>query len=336
MKEKMEVQKQTLKSAHIDVAPKKTLLIGWSRLAKLIADELIDNFSNIYEIVGFISIFPVEKRQKTYHRGIPLLGDVNQFQRILENVEVENVIIAIDPADRATIHKSVELCNKYNLNFEILNENYDILYGHTLKYIAHDVFQEWDFSPQRLVSIVFALSLIILFAPLFIMVALLIKLSSPGPIFYSQERVGKNGRLFRIIKFRTMIQNAEKVSGPQLATKNDPRITKIGKFLRKTRLDEIPQLINILLGDMAFIGPRPERPYFVEKYSRLIPFYKNRLKVKPGVTGLAQIYVGYDETIEDVEQKVKWDLYYIEHKSIFLNLKILWGTLITVLTMQGQ
>ncbi len=133
-----------------------------------------------------------------------------------------------------------------------------------------------------------------------------------------------------------MVQDAEKLSGPKLATKNDSRITRVGKFLRKTRLDEIPQLINIILGDMSFIGPRPERPYFVEKYSRLVPFYKNRLRVKPGVTGLAQVNVGYDETIEDVAEKIKWDLYYIEHKSILLDFKILWKTFITVLTMQGQ
>jgi lipopolysaccharide/colanic/teichoic acid biosynthesis glycosyltransferase len=130
--------------------------------------------------------------------------------------------------------------------------------------------------------------------------------------------------------------DAEKISGPQLATQNDPRITKVGSFLRKTRLDELPQLINVINGDMSLIGPRPERPYFIEKYKREIPFYVNRLKTKPGLTGLAQVEGGYDATNEDVKNKVKYDLYYIDHKnSLLLNIKILFKTVWVVVTAKG-
>ncbi len=134
-----------------------------------------------------------------------------------------------------------------------------------------------------------------------------------------------------------MFTNAETLSGPTLASKNDPRITKVGLFLRKTRLDEIPQLINVLIGDMSFIGPRPERPYFVEKYTLEIPMYKNRLKMTPGITGLAQVYVGYDTSIEDVRNKLKYDLMYLENmKSPVFNMKILFKTFLVVVTGQGQ
>lgn len=332
----MEIQEQKITSIPLETAADKTIIVGWSHLSRVIADHLLDHFTGSYDLQGFVSLFPVGADEKKFHRGIPLLGEIVNLEHYIKTFGVQRVVIAVDPEDRGTIHSVVRLCNQCSVQFELLNPDYDILYGQTLQYIARDVFAEWEFSFQRILSALFATILLILFLPVFVIVALLIKLDSPGPIFYSQERVGKNGRIFRIIKFRTMVQDAEKLSGPKLATKNDPRITKVGRFLRKTRLDEIPQLINIILGDMAFIGPRPERPYFVDKYSRLIPFYKNRLKVKPGVTGLAQVFVGYDETIEDVKEKVRWDLYYIERKSIWLDVKILWKTLLTVLTMQGQ
>lgn len=323
-------------SSPVKAATRNTLMVGWSPLSKKIADSIIDNFRSQYELVGFVSLFSPDREEKKFYRGFPLLGKFEQLGKIIQSHNINHVVIGLDPYDRNAIHRVVEFCNQNNIEFEVLSQNYDVVYGQTVKYIARDVFAEWDFSIQRLISVVGALTLLVLFFPVFLFVALLVKLDSKGPIFYSQERVGKNGRIFRIIKFRTMVQDAEKVSGPQLATKNDPRITKVGRFLRKTRLDEIPQLINILLGDMAFIGPRPERPYFVDKYSRLIPLYKNRLRVKPGVTGLAQVYVGYDESLEDVKQKVHWDLYYIDKKSIWLDLKVLYQTLIVVLTAQGH
>ena len=169
------------------------------------------------------------------------------------------------------------------------------------------------------------------------MVAIAIRLESKGGVLYTQERVGEGGRIFKIYKFRSMFSDAEKRSGPTLATHNDPRITRVGGILRRTRIDELPQLVNVIKGDMSLIGPRPERPYFVEKYDKEIPRYLERLKVKPGLTGFAQVETGYDESLEDVKIKVEYDLYYIAHRDSFkLYFKIMLKTLWVVLTAKGQ
>ncbi len=160
-------------------------------------------------------------------------------------------------------------------------------------------------------------------------ISLAISLSSPRPVFYMQERVGQNGKIFRLIKFRTMVDHAEKKTGPVLAGKKDPRITIVGRILRATRLDELPQLVNVIKGDMSFVGPRPERPFFVEQFAEEIPEYKHRLKVKPGITGLAQVLGSYDTTPRD---KLRYDLMYIHNYSLLLDLQIVFQTLRVVLT----
>jgi lipopolysaccharide/colanic/teichoic acid biosynthesis glycosyltransferase len=194
-----------------------------------------------------------------------------------------------------------------------------------------------DFSFRYILDFYLALVLMILTFPAWILLALLIKLDSRGPVFYVQERVGRSGAVFRMYKFRTMRIDAEKTSGPVLTSKNDPRITRIGNVLRKTRIDEIPQFMNILIGDMSFIGPRPERPYFVHIYSTKIPGYRKRLRIRPGITGLAQVSNGYDKDIDDVKLKLKYDLQYIQSaKSFRMNLQILLKTLLIVIFGQGQ
>jgi len=167
-------------------------------------------------------------------------------------------------------------------------------------------------------------------------VAIAIKLDSAGPVFYLQERVGKDEKLFRVIKFRSMHEGAEKSSGPVWANKEDPRVTRIGRIMRRWRIDEVPQFINVLDGDMSLIGPRPERPYFVEQLSREIPLYKRRLKVRPGITGWAQVKHKYDENVEDVRKKVEYDLYYIENMSLRMDFKIFLNTIAVVLMGKGH
>jgi exopolysaccharide biosynthesis polyprenyl glycosylphosphotransferase len=171
--------------------------------------------------------------------------------------------------------------------------------------------------------------------PLFLLVALAIRLDSRGPVFFRQDRVGERGREFGLLKFRTMVVDAETQSGPVWATEHDPRVTRVGRWLRKTRLDEFPQVINVLRGEMSFIGPRPERPCFVSLLQEKIPYYSQRHTVKPGITGWAQIRYRYGATIEDAEAKLQHDLYYIKHMSPFLDWLILIASIQTVLLGKG-
>jgi len=217
---------------------------------------------------------------------------------------------------------------------------------------------------KRTIDIIGALFGLIISAPVWIIIPLAIKLDSRGPVLYSQTRVGLNrrknrrrniaieggdrrsrddrrrnqsfGRPFEIYKFRTMVQDAEQASGPVWAKQNDPRITKLGRFLRKTRIDEIPQLVNVLRGDMSLVGPRPERPFFVEKLDGIIENYRDRFQTKPGVTGLAQVEHKYDESLEDVNGKIKYDLTYIRNWNVFEDIRIMLKTVIVVLTARGM
>ena len=188
---------------------------------------------------------------------------------------------------------------------------------------------------RRLLSITISLIGLILAAPLLPLIMLAIRLDSRGPVFYTQTRVGKAGRFFKVVKFRTMCQNAEAASGPQWAGDNDPRVTRVGKVLRSSRLDEIPQLWCVLKGDMAFVGPRPERPEFIEWLSKEIPYYGVRHMVRPGLTGWAQVRYKYGSTIEDSREKLQYDLYYIKNASIGFDLLIMFLTVKTVLLRRG-
>jgi sugar transferase (PEP-CTERM system associated) len=188
---------------------------------------------------------------------------------------------------------------------------------------------------RRLISITISLIGLVLTAPLMPLLMLLIKLDSKGPVFYTQTRVGKGGRLFKVVKFRTMRQDAEASSGPKWAGNNDPRVTRVGKFLRSSRLDEIPQLWCVLKGDMAFVGPRPERPEFIAWLSKEIPYYGVRHMVRPGLTGWAQVRYKYGSTVEDAREKLQYDLFYIKNASIGLDLLIMFQTVKTVLLRRG-
>ncbi len=188
---------------------------------------------------------------------------------------------------------------------------------------------------KRLIDIVFSLIGLVFFAPLFPVIALLMKLDSPGPVFYRQKRVGQGDKEFTVLKLRSMIATAEKEGGARWASENDPRITRLGKFLRKTRLDEVPQLVNVLCGQMSLVGPRPERPEFVNMLASEISFYRTRLAVKPGLTGWAQVRFRYGSSTQDALIKLQYDLYYIRHQSLILDLIIMVKTIGTMLRFQG-
>jgi lipopolysaccharide/colanic/teichoic acid biosynthesis glycosyltransferase len=188
---------------------------------------------------------------------------------------------------------------------------------------------------KRYMDILLSIFGLTITAPLVLVGAILIKLTSHGPVIYRQTRIGKDGKIFKIFKLRTMRRNAEKGIGAVWAKKNDPRVTLIGKFLRKSRIDEIPQLLNVIRGDMSIVGPRPERPEIVKELKTKIPDYEKRLSVKPGITGLAQIFHKYDETIADVKRKIKYDILYIRKMCLLTDLRILAQTFVVVLTGKG-
>jgi sugar transferase (PEP-CTERM system associated) len=189
---------------------------------------------------------------------------------------------------------------------------------------------------KRSFDIVCSVIILLLTLPLMLLAALAVKLEDRGPVFYSQERVGKDGKTFFVHKFRSMRTDAEKGGKPQWAQQNDPRITRIGNFMRKTRIDELPQILNVFKGEMSFVGPRPERPYFVEQLIEVVPYYNVRHSVKPGITGWAQVRYGYGSSAEDALQKLQYDLYYVKNNSLFLDVLILIDTLKVVLFRSGR
>ena len=189
---------------------------------------------------------------------------------------------------------------------------------------------------KRTIDLILSLFLLVVFSPPIALIALLIKLDSPGPVIFSQERVGRKGRIYRVHKFRSMVKDAEKISGPVWAQDDDKRITRVGKIIRKLRFDEIPQLWNVLKGDMSFVGPRPERQVFVEKLEKRIPYFNERASVKPGITGWAQVCYRYGSSVEDAMEKLNYDLFYIKNMSILMDLLIVLRTIKIVLFRKGS
>lgn len=314
---------------------KNVAIIGLNRIGLYVFNNSQTYLRRNEKILGFINENTTADSNSVLTPS-SVLGNINEIKNVSDKFNFDKVIIALDSTEASKIHDIIKICNSSNIDYELVSDLYDVVYGHAFESIVKDIFRPIDFTFRRVIDLIVSVIMFVLLVPTWILIALGIKLDSPGAVLYSQERVGINGQYFRIFKFRSMKVDAEKISGPQLATQNDPRITKVGSFLRKTRLDELPQLINVINGDMSLIGPRPERPYFIEKYKREIPFYVNRLKTKPGLTGLAQVEGGYDATNEDVKNKVKYDLYYIDHKnSLMLNLKILFKTVWVVLTAKG-
>ncbi len=206
----------------------------------------------------------------------------------------------------------------------------------SLKTLSYRIVISWRRMVKRALDLTVSITGITVSAPVMVLIALAIKLDSRGPVFFKQARVGMKGKIFNMYKFRTMCQDAEAKTGPVWAKENDSRITKIGLFLRKTHLDELPQFFNVLTGEMSLVGPRPERPYFVQEFRKIIPHYDRRLATKPGVTGLAQIKRRYDETIEDVKKKVRYDVLYIRKMCPVLDIMVLAMTFKSVVLGTGR
>ncbi len=323
------------------IGARNTLIVGFNEKGKEIFDLLKKYPALGYRVVGFIR---TDKRRGGEYKGAKVLGSVERINEIIKEYDVKEIIFALDSNEHDKLLDLIGRCDE-EVNFKIVPDLYDAIsglaktnqiYGFPLIEIMPELMKPWEKVVKRLIDILVSLIVLVVGLPLWILISILIKIDSRGPIIYKQERVGKDGKIFTLYKFRSMYENAEAMTGPTWATKNDPRVTRIGKILRKLHLDEIPQFFNVLKGDMSLIGPRPERPMFVEKLSREIPLYKRRLKVKPGITGWAQVKYKYDESIEDVKKKLQYDLFYIENMSLRMDLKIIAYTILHVLSGKGQ
>jgi len=324
------------------IAVNKMLIIG----ANDSGDLLVKNISNYphlgYKICGFID--DDGRKKGSEFCGYKIQGTYSDIPQIVQREKADGIIISHVSTSANEILRILEYCGELRVTVYMVPSLMDVISGHLkthqifgvpLMVLLQDHMPAWQAQIKRLMDITVSASILVLGAPLWFMVAAIIRLTSSGPAVYKQIRVGQNGKLFTMMKFRSMYSDAEKHTGPKWATENDPRITPVGRFIRKTRLDEIPQFINVLKGEMSLVGPRPERPFFVEQLKQEIPWYVRRIKMKPGITGWAQVKHKYDSTIEDVKQKVIYDLYYFENMSILLDVKILLRTFLVVFTGKG-
>ncbi|MCX7918578.1 MAG: sugar transferase [bacterium] len=318
----------------------RVAIISSGRLGQEIMDEMKDYAKYGHQVLGIID---AEITPSNGEPSMPMLGKISKLHELVSQLKITELIIAVTGVAPNDLLRLISLCENIGarVKVKVLPSLYEVTVGRiTLQETAGIPLIEIKshaFSGvypviKRFLDIVVSLgALVVLLIP-FCIIALLIKLTSSGPVFYRQQRVGKDGKQFMLYKFRTMVKNAEDLTGPVLATLNDPRITRFGAILRKTRIDEFPQLLNILKGDMSLVGPRPERPEFVKKFYQFEPFYSRRLKVRPGLTGLAQIHGRYDTSVEN---KLRYDLAYVYNISLMLDLKIIFSTIRVVLTGKG-
>ena len=272
--------------------------------------------------------------------NLPVLGSIRQLGRILASRAIDRLILTSYEGHKDVVN-AVLTKERPGMRIQVVPGIYEICIGRvsieTLGDIpvidlSYEPETAWAKFGKPVFDVIASAVLLMILSPLLLIIALLVKLTSDGPAIYRQERVGKDEHVFICYKFRTMVKDAEKMSGPRLAGEKDPRVTPIGRFLRRYRLDELPQLYNILRGDMSFVGPRPERPEFVKKFNERIPGYRERHRVRPGATGLAQVYGAYET---DAETKLKYDLIYVYNLSFLLDMRILFKTISVVLTGKG-
>jgi exopolysaccharide biosynthesis polyprenyl glycosylphosphotransferase len=318
---------------------RNTIVVGTSKIAGSLIDEIEGRPGLKYTLVGVIDR---TNAQPEFH-GYPILGSHDDIPAVVKKHSVEEVLIATTYDSREEILDIVARCNGMVPAVKVASETLEVLSGFkTEEIIGHPLIRlyptnlkTWQRIVKRLVDIIVSLIVLFPLMPVWVLVAVCIVIDSPGPVFFTQERVGKKGRIFKLYKFRSMIPDAEKDTGPVWATRDDKRTTRVGRVIRKLRLDEVPQFINVFKGEMSLVGPRPERPFFVEQLKGEVRYYTRRLLVRPGITGWAQVKHRYDTSLEDVKEKIRYDLFYLENMSLTLDLKILLRTIIVALSGKG-
>jgi sugar transferase (PEP-CTERM system associated) len=326
--------------AHDPHLEERVLILGTGLTARRLAQQIGTQQEFAYRLVGFVA----DREDDVVVRQHDILGAVTDIDRIVGEKKVDRIVVGLSDRRGHLPIAALLRAKLSGVRVEDATTTYERLTGKILIddlkpswLIFSDGFRasRWTRFIKRMLDLSLALIGLLLAFPLMVLIALVVKLDSAGSALYSQERVGENGRVFKIYKFRSMRNDAEQAGTPIWARDADPRVTRVGRCIRLTRLDELPQLWNVMNGDMSFVGPRPERPFFVEQLVREIPFYMQRHAVKPGVTGWAQVKYRYGSSIEDATEKLRYDLYYIKHLSIFFDLTIVLDTVKVILFGKG-
>ncbi|PZF72410.1 sugar transferase [Taibaiella soli] len=320
-----------------------TLVIGGNQQAINLYKQIKESprtLGNIFS--GFI--YSNKEASNGMSKYLPQLGHLSELEDIIDRHQIEEVIVAVDSSEHHLLENILTRLSYRPVVVKVQPDLYDIIsgsvktsnvYDAVLIHIYPELMPDWQRVCKRVIDIVASAFAIILISPVYLFAAIKVKLSSPGPIIYKQERIGLFGRPFYILKFRSMYVNAE-ANGPALSSKEDPRITPWGRFMRKWRIDELPQFVNILKGEMSLVGPRPERRHFIEILSQTHPHYKYIHKVKPGLTSWGMVQYGYAENVDEMVARMKYDLLYIENCSLALDVKIILYTFIVLFQGRGK